>query len=230
MSRINVLIVSDHVSYNGRIHGVGMFFYNILPCINKDKYRTVLCVLRSKDSSEDFFKAQDITIKYLGKDKFDPTTLISILKIIKEERVDILHLHGYGASNFGRLAALIMGIPTIVHSHDDNPNYPLYQRIADLILAHFTSKIIAVSESARESAIKKRKFSENKVIVMHNAIPLQKFHELDANQIEKEKMRLRIASDYRIIGTVTRLREEKGNKYLLEAAKKYLNYFPRLFS
>jgi glycosyltransferase involved in cell wall biosynthesis len=227
MSRINVLMVSDHISYNGKIHGVGRFFYIVIPYFDRDKYKVVLCVLRRKDSSDDLFKAQRIAIKYIEKGKFDPATLMSLLKIIKEERIDVLHLHGYRASNFGRIAALAMKIPTIVHCHDNNPNYPLYQGIADLILTHFTDKVIAVSEFAKESAIKKRKFSESKVIVMHNAIPLKKFHELDADQIEKEKIRLGIYSDYKVIGTVTRLREEKGNKYLIEAAAEVLKVFPK---
>jgi len=227
MSRINVLMVSDHISYNGEMHGVGRFFYNIIPYINKDKYNVIPCVLRLKDSSDDIFKARGITIKYIGKGRFDPTTFTSLLKIIKEEKVDILHLHQYGASNFGRVAALISGIPVIVHCHDDNPYYPLYQRVADIVLKHFTNKVIAVSASAKESAIDKRKFSENKVTVMHNAIPLKEFHKLNADQIEKEKKKLGIEFGYRVIGTVTRLREEKGNKYLLESVPEVLKIFPK---
>lgn len=220
-------MVSDHISYNGNIHGVGSFLYNVIPGFNRDRFNVVLCVLRWKDSSDDLFKVKGINIKYLGKDKFDPTTLMSLLKIIKDERVDIIHLHGYGSSNFGILAAMIMGIPAIVHSHDNNPNYPLYQRLADLFLVRFIDRLIAVSESTKESAINKRKISESKVIVMHNAISLEKFHELDADEIVKEKIRLGINSDYKVIGTVTRLREEKGNKYLLEAAAEVLKLFPK---
>lgn len=227
MSKMNILMISDHISYSGKMNGVGRFFYNAIPCFNKDKYRVILCVLRKRDASDDLFKAQGITIKYLGKGRFDPITLMSLLNIIKEERADIIHLHGYGASNFGRIAALVMGVPAIVHSHDDNPNYPLYQRIADLVLARFTDKVIAVSGSAKESAINKRKFSESKVVVMHNAIPLEKFHGLDDYQIEKEKIRMGINSDYNVIGTMTRLREEKGNEYLLEAAAEVLKVFPK---
>jgi len=227
MSRMNVLMVSDHISYEGEMHGVGRFFYNIIPYINKDEYNVIPCVLRLKDSSDDIFKARGITIKYLGKSKFNPTIFMSLLKIIKEEKVDILHLHQYGASNFGRVAALISGIPAIVHCHDDNHYYPLYQKVADIVLKHFTDKVIAVSVSAKESAIDKRKFSENKVTVMHNAIPLKEFHELNTNQIEKEKKKLGINSDYRVIGTVTRLREEKGNQYLIESVPEVLKIFPK---
>ena len=227
LSRINVLFVADHLSYEGKMHGGGRFFWNVLPRFNKNKYNVILCVLRKKNALNDLFMSQGINIRYLGKAKFDPSTFITLRKIIKEEKIDILHLHQYGASNFGRLAGLIAGVPVIIHSHDTDPNYPLYQRIADLILAHFTDRVIAVSESAKESTIKKRSIQEGKVIVLYNAIPLEEFHELTPEQKEEERRRLGINPDYKIVGTVTRLREEKGNKYLLEAAVEVLKVFPK---
>nr|QNO41770.1 D-inositol-3-phosphate glycosyltransferase [Methanosarcinales archaeon ANME-2c ERB4]QNO42747.1 D-inositol-3-phosphate glycosyltransferase [Methanosarcinales archaeon ANME-2c ERB4] len=227
MPIINVLLVADHLSYAGNMHGVGRLFSNTLPRFNKNKYNIVPCVLRKKDALNDLFTSQGIKIRYLGKTKFDPFTFMTLFKIIKEEKIDILHLHQYGASNFGRLAGFVAGVPVIIHSHDTDPNYPFYQRIADLILAHFTDKVIAVSESAKESTIKKRSIREDKVVVMHNAIPLEEFHELTPGQKEKERRSLGINPDHKIIGTVTRLRWEKGNKYLLEAASEVLKLFPK---
>jgi len=227
LSRINVLFVADHLSYEGKMHGGGRFFLNVLPRFNKSKYNVIPCVLRKKDALHDFFMSQGINIRYLRKTKFDPSTFITLLKIIKEEKIDILHLHQYGASNFGRLAGFIAGVPVIIHSHDNDPNYPLYQRIADIILAPVTDKVIAVSDSAKESTIEKRSIREDKVVVMHNALPLDEFYELTPDQKEEERKRLGINPDYKIVGTVTRLREEKGNKYLLEAAVEVLKIFPK---
>jgi len=227
MSRINVLFVADHLSYEGKMHGVGRFFWNVLPRFNRNKYNVIPCVLRKKDALNDLFISQGIKIRYLGKTKFSPSTFMTLRKIIKEEKIDILHLHQYGSSNFGRLVGFIAGIPVIIHSHDTDPNYPLYQRIADLILARFTDRVIAVSESAKESTIKKRSIREDKVIVMHNAIPLEEFQELTPEQKKEERRHLGINQDYKIVGTVTRLREEKGNKYLLEAAAEVLKVFPK---
>lgn len=223
-----MLFVTDHFGYEGKMHGVGRVFWNVLPRFNKNKYNVIPCVLRKKDALNDFFMSQGIKIRYLGKTKFDPSTFMTLYKIIKEEKIDILHLHQYGCSDFGRLAGFIAGVPVILHSHDTDPHYPLYQRIADLILAHFTDRVIAVSDAAKESTIEKRSIRENKVIVMHNALPLQEFHELTPDQKKEERRRLGINPDYRIIGTVTRLREEKGIKYLLEAAAEVLKVFPKI--
>ena len=222
-----MLFVTDHLSYDGKMHGVGRFFLNVLPRFDETKYNVILCVLRKKDALADLFISKGIKIKYLGKTKFDPSTVLTLLKIIREEKIDLLHLHQYGSTNFGRLAGLIGGIPIIIHSHDADPNYPLYQKIADFLLARSTDKVIAVSESAKESTIEKRSIREDKVVVMHNAIPLEEFRELTPDQKEEERRRLGINPDYKIVGTVTRLREEKGNNYLLEAAAEVLKVFPK---
>ena len=220
-------MVTDHLSYNDKMHGVGRYFLNTLPSINKDRYNIILCVLRKEDTLSKLFISKNISIRYLNKTKFDPSTFTSLLKITKEENIDILHLHQYGSSSFGRLVGLITGVPVIIHSHDNVINYTLYLKLFDLILSPFTDKAIAVSEGARRSTIKKRSIREDKVIVMHNAIPLGDFNVLTPEQKENEKKSLGIDPDYKIIGTITRLRVEKGNEYFIEAASKVLKIFPK---
>ncbi len=40
-----------------------------------------------------------------------PDELPALLRVIRAKRADVLHLHGYGATTFGRLAAAIVGLP-----------------------------------------------------------------------------------------------------------------------
>ena len=42
---------------------------------------------------------------YLGRHKFDPATFTHLLKVLREKRADVVHLHGYGATTFGRMCA-----------------------------------------------------------------------------------------------------------------------------
>ena len=153
----NILWLVDHLGHNGNMHGAGMYYLNTIPLINRHKYSITLCVLRKRNSLSKYFENRGIKIDHLERSKFDPLTLLDILKIIKNQDIDLIHAHGYGASNFGRIAGVIARIPTIVHAHDDDPDYPAYQKIADYFLSDFTYKAIAVSESVKESCINKRK-------------------------------------------------------------------------
>jgi glycosyltransferase involved in cell wall biosynthesis len=230
MPKINVLLANDHLGIGKSIHGVGRLFSVLVPRFDRNKFNITVCVLRKKDWIGDEFDKDceklGVKVRFFGRRKFDPFTLIDFIKVIREEKIDVMHLQAYGASTFGRLAGIITGVPTIVHAHDDDSNYPWYQRIADLILSRSTDKAIAVSESVKESSVRKRKICEDRVVVMHNGIPLEKFRMPESDEIEKEKGRLGISLNSKVVGTVARLRKEKGIEYLLKSVPKVLAVFP----
>ena len=60
-----------------------------------------------------------------------------------------MHLHGYGATTFGRLARGDAGIPAILHEHANLTDTPWFQKVADRLLAPYTDIAIAVSQIDR---------------------------------------------------------------------------------
>jgi glycosyltransferase involved in cell wall biosynthesis len=226
LEKINVLWLVDHLGFNGVMHGASKYYINTIPYFDKKTFNVLLCVLRKEDHITNIFKDHNINVRHLGRGKFDIRTIIDIWKLARKEKVHIIHAHGYGAANFGRLSRVIRNIPVIVHAHDDDRNYPFHQKIADFLLSSFTDKTIAISEYVKESCVNKRSFSNQKVDVMYNGIQLLDFAAPEEERIEKERKRLGIKPDSKVIGTVTRLREEKGVKYLIQSAEKVLEAFP----
>jgi len=225
--RMNVLWLVDHLGYNNAMHGAGMYYLNTIPVFDKRNFNVTLCVFRKEDYLIKFFTDKNINMRILKRGKFSPMTLVDILRIAKEEKIQLIHAHGYGAANFGRLAGMIRGIPTIVHAHDDDRYYPLYQRLADRLLRNYTDKAIAVSGSVKESCINNRNIGKDKTFVIHNGISLQDFVPPGEERVEKERTRFGIESDFKVIGTVAKLREEKGTRYLIESFAKVLEVFPK---
>src|SRR5687768_2374531 len=116
--RLNILQVCDHLGWEGsRMHGVKRLFSWMIPRFDHAHFRVSLLSLRKKDLSEETLDALGIDITYLERSKFDPMTLPALLRIIDSKRIDLLHLHGYGATTVGRLARALRKIPTIVHEH-----------------------------------------------------------------------------------------------------------------
>lgn len=224
--KLNILWLVDHLGYGGAMHGAATYYLNTIPLLNTSDFNTILCVLRERDSLTKQFEDKGISISHLGRNKLDPTTLIDILKIIRKEKINIIHAHGYGSANFGRLIKLFNKIPVIVHAHDDDRNYPFHQKFADYLLRNLTDQAIAISEAVKVSCVNKRNISEEKLIVLHNGIPLEDFAVPDESRIQKERNRLGIKRESNVIGTVARLREEKGVKYLIQSAVKILDAFP----
>src|SRR5207248_9882970 len=116
-----------------------------------------------------------IDITYLHKSKFDPATLTALLKIIDRKQIDVLHLHGYGATTFGRIAAAMRGIPAILHEHANLTDTPWFQKIADRLLEPYTDIAIAVSESTADFVTGARQIPPSKVKVVYLGVPLEEF-------------------------------------------------------
>jgi glycosyltransferase involved in cell wall biosynthesis len=227
--KLNVLQVCDHLGWEGsRMHGVKRLFAWMIPRFDPDRYNVSLVSLRKKDLSEETLESFGVDITYLHKSKFDPATLPALLKVIDRKRIDILHLHGYGATTFGRLAGAMRRLPTILHEHANLTDTPWFQKVADVALEPATDIAIAVSQSTADFVIKARRIPPAKVKVVYLGVPLEEFSRpRPAGDVRAAREELGIAPDDFVIGTVTRLHESKGNTYLVDAARLVLDERPR---
>src|SRR5918994_1569301 len=216
--KINVLQVCDHLGWEGsRMHGVKRLFAWMIPRFDRDRYNVSLVSLRRKDLSEETLESMGIDITYLHKSKFDPTTLPALLRVIRQKQIDILHLHGYGATTFGRIAAGMRRIPAILHEHANLTDTPWFQKVADAILEPETDIAIAVSQSTADFVVKARQLPPDKVKVVYLGVPLEEFSRPRSDaEIEAARAALGMAPDEFVAGTVTRLHDSKGNSYLLD--------------
>jgi glycosyltransferase involved in cell wall biosynthesis len=217
---LNVLQVCDHLGWEGsRMHGVKRLFGWMIPRFDRSRFNVSLVSLRKKDLSEETLEAQGIDITYLHRSKFDPRTLTDLLRVIDRKRIDILHLHGYGATTFGRLAAVIRRVPVIVHEHANLTDTPWFQKVADRMLEPATDIAIAVSKSTADFVIGARQIPASKVKVVYLGAPLEEFGRARSDaDIAQARAELGFAPNDFAIGTITRLHESKGNSVLVDAA------------
>jgi glycosyltransferase involved in cell wall biosynthesis len=226
--KLNVLQVCDHLGWEGsRMHGVKRLFSWMIPRFDPARYNVSLVSLRKKDLSEETLESFGVDITYLHKSKFDPATLPALLKVIERQKIDILHLHGYGATTFGRLAGAMRRLPTILHEHANLTDTPWFQKVADASLEPVTDIALAVSQSTADFVIRARRIPANKVKVVYLGVPLEEFsRQRSAEDIRAAREELGIAPGDFAAGTVTRLHDSKGNAYLVEAARLVLNARP----
>ncbi len=122
----------DHLGWEGsRMHGVKRLFAWMIPRFDRSRFDVSLVSLRSRDLSEETLESLGIDITYLGQSRFDPRTLRSLLRIVDQRRIDVLHLHGYGATTFGRAVAALRRMPAILHEHANLTRTPWFQKLAD---------------------------------------------------------------------------------------------------
>ncbi|MCU0257242.1 MAG: glycosyltransferase family 4 protein [Vicinamibacterales bacterium] len=149
------------------------------------------------------------------------------MKIIDRKQIDVLHLHGYGATTFGRAAAAMRRLPAIVHEHANLTDTPWFQKVADRALEPFTDIALAVSRSTADFVVHARLIPANKVKVVYLGVPLDEFaRPRPADEIREARRELGLADGECAIGTVTRLHDSKGNEFLVEAARRVVDARP----
>ena len=228
MSRLNVLWVIDHVCYDGSLHGGGRLYWNVLQHFDDSRVRVVPYLLRATPEIRRVFRDSPVPVGILDKGKFDPSTLRTFLRLIKEENIHVMHLHCYGASTFGRLASLLTGVPAVIHDYDTEVyfQYPWYLRLADRILASRTDRAIASSPMVRDFLIHRRRIDDGRILRMFHAIPADRYRTVGADRIAAIRESLHIDRDTRLVGTVTKLGPQRGNDILLAAAARVVHQVP----
>jgi glycosyltransferase involved in cell wall biosynthesis len=181
-------------------------------------------MLRASETIREVFAKSPVPVQILGKRKFDPTTLWTFLRLIKKEHIQVMHLHCYAASTFGRLAGAITGVPTVIHDYDTEVYfpYPWYLGIADRALAPMTRRGLAASPMVRNFLIRNRKIDRAHIELMLHAIPMGKYSPVPHSRISALKKQLEVGETTRVVGTVTKLGPQRGNECLLRAAAKVL--------
>jgi len=211
------------------MHGVKRLFSWMIPRFDPQRYNVSLVSLRKKDLSEETLESIGVDISYLHRSKFDPATLTALLKVIDRQQTDILHLHGYGATTFGRIAAQMRGLPAILHEHANLTTTPWFQKVADRLLAPATDIAIAVSKSTADFVIHARQMPAARVKVVYLGVPLEEFsRNRTVQEIGEARHELGALAGEFVAGTVTRLHDSKGNSYLVEAAQAVLREQPKM--
>ena len=227
--KLNILQVCDHLGWEGsRMHGVKRLFGWMIPRFDPARFNVSLVSLRRRDLSEETLDALGIDITYLHRSKFDPATLTDLLKVIDRKQVDVLHLHGYGATTFGRLAGAMRRLPTILHEHANLTDTPWFQKAADRALEPYTDIALAVSASTAGFVRGPRQIRPEKVKVVYLGAPLEEFGRArTAEEIAAARAEVGARTGDFAIGTITRLHDSKGNEFLVDAARLVVEQHPQ---
>jgi len=153
-------------------------------------------------------------IKYLNP----LANIFETYRLLKRNKFDLIHTHGYRADVLGIFLARLLGLPVISTCHgfiSNDLHLTLYNRL-DLFILRFARKIIAVSESIKSSLIKSG-IKESSVTLIQNAVNGSYSVEAHTRNRKTKRKYCGMTEDDFVVGYVGRLSEEKGVGHLIEA-------------
>ena len=155
----------------------------------------------------------------------DIFSFFSIMRILRQERFDIVHTHCSKAGVLGRIAAFLVRTKIRFHSSHcfaflrcGNMFTKSIYRIVEKVLARITTRYIAVSIADMESAQIAKIYAAHKCVIINNGLAPTKssYSFSDSADI---RVRFDIPLNSFIVATGCRLVEYKGLFVFLEAAR-----------
>jgi len=142
-----------------------------------------------------------------------------LVLVLKENKIKVIHTHGYKEDIIGLFAAKKIGIKIVstVHGWTAHTFKVRIYEWLDKIILRFFDKIVVVSELL-EIELKRAGILRSKIALIHNGIDLNEYSQVTGR--EEVMKEFNIDKSYRILGTIGRLSEEKGQRYFLEAFAK----------
>jgi glycosyltransferase involved in cell wall biosynthesis len=224
---VPVLHVCDKFGVRGSsIHGVSRLFSWWFPRYDRTRFEPLLVGLKHPEPATDWLAHQDVPVQHLGRSRFDPRVVPDLVRLVRARGARVLHVHGYAAANFGRLAARATGARLVLHEHFADPRMPGYQAVADRVLRGLTDGAIAVSGSTRDFLVSERFVPEGRVRVIWNGAPLDEFAPVAPERALQVREGLGIPAHAPVFGTIGRLSTQKGHVHLLDAAARVLPQRP----
>lgn len=193
---------------------------------DRERFHVMACGLKNEEPAGQIYRQEGIPVFFLGNGKYSVGNITSLMKLIDKEKIDLLHLHGYSSANFGRIAARLKHIINIVHEHAILKILP-HQYLADFMLRRYTDLAIGVSGAVKDFLHSGRHVPHELIKVVYNGVNLEPFKRCDDKRLAELRQELGLRKDHFIIGTLTRLREEKGNQFLIAAMRNIVDKHPQ---
>jgi glycosyltransferase involved in cell wall biosynthesis len=162
----------------------------------------------------------------------DAVAFKKIFQMIREFHPDIVHTHTAKAGVLGRLAAWMLGVPVIVHtfhghvlhSYFGNFRSALF-RLIERVLAHLTTRIIAVSDNVKQDLMLYHIAPPGKIAVIPLGLDLDSLLKVGRHN-GKFRAEVGVPPSHKLVAIVGRVVRVKNLELAVETAAKVVPRAP----
>ncbi|WP_256988834.1 glycosyltransferase [Bacillus sp. EB106-08-02-XG196] len=220
--KINILYILGTTTVGGGPNHV----YTLLSNLDK-KYKAVLVCPNDGPFFEKFNHLNNVRVKEINIRKVKLVNFIALLRLIKEEKIHLIHSHGKGAGLYSRVVGIIKGKKVVhtfhgIHYHKDQSTlYKVLYLSYEIIMSFFTNYFINVSQSEKLLAEKlKILLPINKSKVIFNAVDIEELRnqsKISMNNAIYENIKKLKEENYLLYGMVANFYFAKGHEFLIQS-------------
>ena len=202
--------------------GIEKRMVEVLKRIDRKRFIPMVLCLRSKKGvyEEELEKAGIPVMKLNFRSRLDPEGIYSLIKVLKKEKVDIIHSHMYRANIPALIAGKIAGVKgKIIQIHNIEDWKGKREWWMERLFFRWADRIVAVSRAVMEYEKKFVNIPPEKEVILYNGIEIHDFHLKPDLELKRS---LGIPFSAKVIGIVARLHPDKGQDILLEVGREII--------
>ncbi len=231
--RIIQLLGHSGANKSKSVGGAEIFAYDLLKNMDRKKYKHIVLYATDSAMTVAFERIGIKVIKHNLQSRFDFFGILGLYKIVKQNRINIIHSHAVRYDFAAMIVAVFMRIPLIITRHVAITDYLLPKMKKSIYmffdwLSLFGAKmIIAISNDCRNKINRYYPVDPKKIFVIYCGID---FDKLSASRSWPENVLFEDdkKNNTIIIGTVAQLTYYKGIDTLIRAFQELIIEFPNI--
>ncbi len=206
-----------HVALDMGIGGLQRLIAEMAMAMHNEQFSIEVCCFDRLGQFAEILQKRGIRVTLLQKNqnRFDPLYPFRLMRFLRQNKIDILHMHS-GTFLFGSVAGWLANTPaTIYTDHGRFLIEPRIRLIEDRISGLLIDRIIAVSGELEKYLVEKVHLPADKICTVINGIRTTEF----SRSAKPERLRdeFKISDSCKVIGTVGRLDGVKDQLTMIKA-------------
>ncbi len=188
----------------------------IAAALPRERFEAWVCATRSitDEKVKADLQLAGVHVLALGRKRTtDVFKFLRLARLLRRERIDVLHAHMFGSNVWGTLIGRLCRVPLVIaQEHTWSYRGRLFRRLLDgYLIGRLATRFVAVSKLDRTKMIEIEHVPEEKIVVLPTAyIPRP-------SRLGDLRAELDLPADVKLIGTIAVLRPQKALEVLIDA-------------